>query len=97
MHVDDLHTAIRHDVLLLERQSRVGAERRGELEAGAEEQWEDDRAELVDGSEPAERLDRSRPADQVDVPASVRGADLLEQSRGVAVDDDVVGGAGGPL
>ena len=47
-------------MLLLERQSGVGAERGGEPDAGAEQHGKHDQAKFVDGSESAERLGVNR-------------------------------------
>src|SRR5205807_10547234 len=60
----------------------------------ANQKGQNDQPELVKGAEGTEGLDGSRSADQVDVAAAVRSADLLQQQRRVAVNDDMVGRAG---
>src|SRR5690349_3655569 len=95
--VEDLDGAAGQGALALHLEALVGLDRRGEPQALAGEDRQDDQAELVDRSQPAIGLDRGRTADQVDVAAPVGIPNLLQQPLGVALDHHVVGSALGTL
>src|SRR5207245_2837943 len=74
----------------------VRADRRRQLRSAAEQQRQDDQPELVECAELPERFDGARAADEMDVAAPVRRAQLLQQPRRIALDDDTIRCAGRP-
>src|SRR5262249_40213504 len=86
----------RKGALALERETDVGAHERREAHPFAPEERQHEQTEPGERADGTHRLDRARAADEVDVAAPVGRPDLLQQPRGVTI-DDVVGCAGGSV